>query len=86
MREGPKLGAPICDHCRLRVAAHTWDLRACAAGGEVHRAELCTPCDLELNALALRYVRAPNAEARLADYAAERGLPVPATPYPALVE
>lgn len=66
-----------CDHCHAHEAPHTWDLRACAAAGEERRVNLCASCDLALNALVLRFVRAPDAEALIAAYAAERGLPVP---------
>lgn len=67
-----------CAHCAAPSAPHTWDLRACAAGGDEHRADLCAKCDLALNALVLRFVNAPNAEAMISTYALERGLPVPA--------
>lgn len=66
-----------CDHCRAPDAPHTWDLRACAADGEEHRVNLCASCDLALNAIVLRFVRAPMAEAMIETYAAERRLAVP---------
>lgn len=57
-----------CDHCETRPWVHRWDLVACANRRRKHVVRLCTPCDIELNALTLRFVRHPQAEELIAAY------------------
>lgn len=57
-----------CDHCGLRPWTSKWDVTACAAGRRLRVAKLCDPCDVDLNALILRFVRHPRAEELIAAY------------------
>lgn len=57
-----------CDHCGLRPWTDKWDLTACANGRRKHLVRLCRPCDVELNAITLRFVRHPQAEELIAAY------------------
>lgn len=59
-----------CDHCGAQPWEAEWDLVACANRRRKHKVRLCTPCDIELNALTLRFVRHPDAEALIAAYSA----------------
>jgi hypothetical protein len=59
-----------CAHCQA-PAEETWDLRPCAIG-ESREVALCTPCDIELNEIVLRFIAAPDADALLAAYRAEK--------------
>lgn len=62
-----------CDHCQTRPWEHVWDLTVCANRRRKHAVRLCTPCDIELNALTLHFVRHPEAETLIAAYAQEKG-------------
>lgn len=55
-----------CAHCGEK-AAETWDLRPCAIG-RWRRIDLCSPCDLELNALVLEFIRLPEGPALIEAY------------------
>ncbi len=55
-----------CAHCGER-ATETWRLRPCAIG-RWRTFPMCTACDIELNEIALRFVRHPDADKLLAEY------------------
>ena len=58
-----------CAHCRAPGADNEWKLEACADGGTKRVRKLCDACDLELNRLAMTFLRIPQAKAKLAEYA-----------------
>lgn len=58
-----------CAHCRQPGADNVWDLTACADDGKKRRRRLCDACDLELNRIAMTFLRIPQAKAKLAKYA-----------------
>lgn len=61
------IGRVKCGHCHEQPATAQWSLRACAAGRKAWW-PLCEACDVELNAMVLRFVDHPMAESLLAAY------------------
>lgn len=59
-----------CAHCG-EPSAHQWHLTPCALPGGGWFG-VCTPCDLALNAMVLRFLRRPNAAQLLEAYGATR--------------
>ncbi len=59
-----------CAHCG-EPSAHQWNLTACAIG-KGGWFGVCTPCDIELNRMVLRFLRHPDAEKLIATYGATR--------------
>lgn len=59
---------PRCAHCRGPGGRNTWTLWACADGGRKRVRQLCDRCDVELNALALAFLRIPGAKRALERY------------------
>lgn len=57
-----------CAHCGAQDAPNEWTLTACADGGRRRVRMLCDPCDAELNAIALRFLRIRGADRKLARY------------------
>lgn len=55
-----------CAHCGER-STERWDLRPCAIG-RWRRFDLCTPCDIELNEIVVRFINAADGEALLERY------------------
>lgn len=55
-----------CIHCGER-ATERWDLRPCAIG-RWRRIDLCTPCDIELNEIVVRFTNISGGEELLANY------------------
>lgn len=62
------IGRVKCSHCHVRPASAQWSLKACAAKGRKAWWPLCEACDIELNAIVLRYVDHPLAESLLTAY------------------
>ena len=60
-----------CAHCDAPETAHRWSVAACANGRKKVEPELCTPCDIALNELVLRFIRHPEAEELIAAYRAK---------------
>lgn len=48
---------------------HHWTLWACADGNAKRVRYLCDACDLDLNRIAMSFLRIPQAAAKLAEYA-----------------
>jgi len=57
-----------CYRCRKNRARHQWQI---CADGNVWR-PICIPCDVELNAMVLRWTGDPDAEAKIERYRAEQ--------------
>lgn len=54
-------------------ATEQWMLRPCATGRKQWH-PLCTECDVELNRIAMDFVRLPDADELLAAYRKKKGL------------
>lgn len=61
-----------CRACGEREAETSWTLTACANKRRRVKVPLCLPCDVELNALVLRFVKLPDAEELIAAYRTEK--------------
>jgi hypothetical protein len=73
-RPAPPEAPQPCAHCGAE-AGPTWDLRPCALDDE-REVPLCRECDIELNAMILNFVRAPDA-AELMDAYRAQGMAAP---------
>lgn len=62
-----------CAHCKAPDAPHAWTLTACADGGRKRVRKLCTACDVELNTLALAFLRIRGAAGAIERYRKARG-------------
>lgn len=61
--------------CARCGAPSTQSWQICSDGNQFRG--LCTGCDVGLNAVVLSFVRLPDAEAKIAAYAAKNGVGVP---------
>lgn len=57
-----------CAHCGTEETAHRWSVSACANAREEVEPELCTPCDIALNELVLRFINHPEVDRLMAAY------------------
>lgn len=64
-----------CAHCQAPKAAHRWSIQACADKRRVRSKWLCTPCDIQLNALVLAFVSDAKAAEKMAAYQARMAEP-----------
>jgi hypothetical protein len=64
-----------CAHCGAPEPKHRWTVAPCAAGRKKIASELCSKCDLAMNAYVLRFIQHPEAEALIEGYRRKLKLP-----------
>ena len=61
-----------CRRCKLHPAHDSWTLSACADGNKKREFKLCSQCDVDLNAMVMRFLNVPHAEVKIEKYRKER--------------
>lgn len=61
-----------CAHCQDRKATEQWSVSVCATGNQRLWVPVCTECDIEFNRDTLAFIRHPEADALMTEYAAAK--------------